>query len=124
MSNEKTTVVDFIAKDKDGGGWKMVLVEEGPWQGPVEDQLRRIQKRLFGCIDAAVTGQLATKFPESKGSSVTIQLDCYNVPKPEVAHFFERFSQGALRLSPYKEEFENQSFVGKLLFEVNFDQIH
>lgn len=90
--SDKTTVVDFVAKDNRQDRWKMVLVEEGPWLNSVEDQLRRIQDRLYGCLDAALDGELARRFPESTGKSIVVQLDCYNLPTEEVSEFFRRFS--------------------------------
>jgi hypothetical protein len=45
----------------------MVLVEQGPWAGPIANEMRRLQDRLYGTLDAAIDGQLAEQFPESKG---------------------------------------------------------
>jgi hypothetical protein len=42
MNTERTTVVDFVAEGSTPNEWKMVLVEEGPWVGSVEEQLRRV----------------------------------------------------------------------------------
>ena len=57
------TTVDFVARGETEGEWKMVLVEQGPWSGSIEDALQRIQKRLYDCLDAALDGQLAEKYP-------------------------------------------------------------
>lgn len=124
MSGESTTIVDFVAKGRAPNEWKMVLVEEGPWSGSIEDQLRRIQERMYGCIDAALDGQLAGNFPESKGKRVVIQLDCYNVPKAEVEDFFHSFSAGALVQADYRRALEQNEFVQDIGFEINFDNIH
>jgi hypothetical protein len=45
MGIERTTVADFIAKGATPDEWKMVLVEEGPWTGAIENHLRRVQER-------------------------------------------------------------------------------
>lgn len=124
MTGERTSVVDFIAKGKSPNEWKMVLVEEGPWAGPIDDQLRRIQGRIYDCIDAALDGQLMEKFPESKGKRVVIQLDCYNVPKAEVKEFFQHFSAGVFAVDDYRKALEESQFVQDISFEINFDSIH
>lgn len=102
----------------------MVLVEEGPWPGSIDDQLRRIQERMYGCIDAALDGQLAESFPDSKGKRIIVQLDCYNVPRAEVEDFFQRFSSGVLSLEDYRKALEHNEFVHGIDFRVSFDNIH
>lgn len=124
MSKESTTVVDFIARGDSPGEWRMVLVEEGPWSSSIEAQLRRVQNRLYECVDAALDGQLAEKFPESSGQKIVIQLDCYNLPKEEVSEFFGKFSKGVFSTDDYREALEQSEFVKGISFEVNFDSIH
>lgn len=124
MNGERTTVVDFVAKGESPDEWKMVLVEEGPWAGSADDQLRRIQERMYGCIDAALDGQLAESFPESKGKRIVVQLDCYNVPRVEVEAFFQSFSSGVLSLEDYRQALGNSEFVQSISFEISFDSIH
>lgn len=124
MNTERTTIVDFVAKGSTPDEWKMVLVEEGPWHGPIEGQLRRVQERLYGCIDAALDGQLAEKFPESKGSQIIIQLDCYNLPKKEVTSFFDTFSKGVLSIPDYQKALNNNPYVKRVSFEINFESIN
>jgi hypothetical protein len=124
MTEDRTTVVDFIAKSSSTDEWKMVLVEEGPWSEPIEDHLRRIQGRLYDCIDAAIDGQLAAKFPDSSGKRVVIQLDCYNVPKSELSDFFHAFSDGVFLTDNYKNALAESKFVQVINFELNFDSIH
>jgi hypothetical protein len=124
MGNERTTVVDFVAKGATPDEWKMVLVEEGPWTGAIEAQLKRVQERLYGCVDAALDGQLAEKFPESNGKTIVIQLDCYNLPKSEVAAFFDKFSGGIFSTPDYRQALEESQFVKGISFEVNFDFTH
>ncbi len=124
MTGDRKIIVDFVAKRESPDEWKLVLVEEGPWTGPADDQLRRIQGRIYDCIDAALDGQLTEKFPESKGKRVVIQLDCYNLPKAEVKDFFLRFSASVLDLDDYRKALEQSQFVQGIGFEINFDSIH
>jgi len=119
MTGGEGIVVDFIARGETPDEWRMVLVEEGPWSNP-EEQLRRVQDRLFGCIDAAIDGQLVEKFPESMGKDIIIELDCYNIPQSDVRDFFESFSAGALEIPDYKRAFMRSPFVGKIGFRLNF----
>ena len=121
---ERTSVVDFVARGKTPDQWKMVLVEEGPWVDPVDDQLRRIQERIYDCIDAALDGQLAASFPESRGKDIVIQLDCYNLPRPDVEDFFTRFTEGVFVIEDYRNALERSRFVRSISFEINFDNIH
>jgi glutathione S-transferase len=114
--------VNFVARGNGPDEWRVVLVEEGPWRDP-ESALRRLQERLYGCIDA-LDGQLAAQFPESSGKRIVIHLDCYNLPEATVAPFFERFSRGALITSDYAEALKACPHVTGIGFAVTFDQIH
>ena len=120
MCADRRTVVDFVARGDSLDDWKLVLVEEGPWLGPIDEQLRRIQGRLYGCIDAVLDGHLASEFPESKGKSVIVQMDCYNVPRPEVEEFFGRFSAGVLALEAYRTAIANSEFARGISFAIRF----
>jgi hypothetical protein len=115
------TIVDFVAEGDSPEEWRMVLVEEGPWRGPVENQLRRIQERMYGCIDAVLDGQLAEQFPGSKGKRIVVQLDCYNVPREDVEDFFRRFSSGVACLDDYRCALERSEFVKEICFDINFE---
>lgn len=124
MGDERTTIVDFVARGETPDEWRLVLVEEGPWDRPIELELRRIQDRLYSAIDAALDGQLAEKFPGSKGKTIIIQLDAYNLPRSEVAEFFDRFSCGALLAPNYREALRGNEFVDGIVFRVEFDSIN
>lgn len=100
------------------------MVEEGPWAGEVEDQLRRIQRRLYDCVDAAIDGQIAAQFPASKGGRIVVQLDCYNVPRAQVEPFFVRFSEGILGIDQYRNALADSPFIDGLGFAINFDAVH
>jgi hypothetical protein len=121
MNNERTTVVDFVARGDTPDEWRIVLVEEGPWTGSIEAQLHRLQDRLYGAIDAALDGKLAEQFPESKGKNVVIRLDGYNLPKSEVTDFFDRFSEGALLIPDYKRALNENQFIKSIRFQAKFE---
>lgn len=112
--------VDFIAKEPDDSLWRMVLVEQGPWaQGSIESNLKRLQERLYRCIDVALDGGLWRLYPDSYGKPVTVQLDCYNVPKAEVTEFFNRFAAGAMAAPDYAKALQGNPYVATFAFEIN-----
>jgi len=111
--------VDFIAREDDLSTWRMVLVEQGPWpKSAVKDQLTRIQDRLYTCIDAALDGALAQKYPDSRGKRLIIQLDGYDLPESQVREFFTRFSSGVMKVPSYVSAFASQAFVTQIGFEL------
>src|SRR5579864_628487 len=103
MAEKRTTLVDCVARGPTPDKWLMVLVEEGPWGDSADEHLRRIQERLYGCIDGAIDGQLAEQFPESKDKKIVIRLDGYRLPRAEVEEFFNRFARGVIELPDYRE---------------------
>jgi hypothetical protein len=111
--------VDFVAREDDLSTWRMVLVEQGPWPtSAVKDQLTRIQDRLYTCIDAALDGALAQKYPDSRGKRLIIQLDGYDLPESQVRDFFTRFSSGVMKVPSYVSAFAAQAFVTQIGFEL------
>jgi hypothetical protein len=116
--------VDFIARDQGEGTWRMVLVEQGPWAPQtVTSELRRVQARLYTCLDAALAGDLAAKFPDSRGKQLIIQLDGYALPDHRVREFFDRFATEVLRLPDYKAAFARQAFVSDVVFQLNLQPL-
>ena len=111
-------IVDLIASNP----WKMVLVEQGPWDD-IQTNLYRVQDRLYNCVDAAIEGQLAEQFPESKGQPIRVRLDCYDLPESEVQSFFNNFSSTVPTLPDYKEALELCTFVAGISFEITFQYI-
>jgi hypothetical protein len=99
----------------------MVLVEEGPWGAQVHDHLVRLQGRIYGCLDAALDGQLAEKFPRLKGRTVVVQVDCYELPQTPIEDFIRRFSEGVASLPDYSTD--ASPFVREFFFEVNHDTL-
>ena len=113
--------VNFVAFDDEREACLMVLVEEGPWGDQVHDHLIRLQGRLYGCLDAALDGQLAESFPRSKGKTVVVRVDCYDIPQTAVEDFIQRFSEGVASLPDYSTD--ASPFVREFLFEVNHDTL-
>ena len=108
--------VDFITRNP----WQMVLVEEGPWDD-VAGNLRRVQDRLYTCVDAAIEGKLAELYPDSTGATVLIRLDGYNLPMPDMQEFFDTFSSSVLELPDYKASLVSSPYVSGIQFVAHFE---
>jgi hypothetical protein len=117
-----TGTIDFVAFEDERDACLLVLVEQGPWTGPVEDHLRALQDRLYGCLEAALDGQVAERFPKAAGKNVIVRVDCYGVPRDEVEAFMEQFSSGVREMADYSPS--SSRWVRSFEFEVNYDQIH
>ena len=112
--------INFVAREPDDSLWRMVLVEEGPWPAQeIERHLRRIQQRLYHCIDVALDGGLWRLYPDSYGKPLTVQLDGYGLPDTEVRDFFDRFSAGALAAPDYAAALQDNPYVSSIGFELN-----
>ena len=112
--------VNFVAFDEERDCCLMVLVE-GPWAGTIEDHLHELQERMFGCLDAALDGQLAEQFPAAQGKTVIVRVDCYDVPQVDVQAFVDRFAEGVAGLPDYSTA--SSPYVRRCMFEVNFDAL-
>ena len=124
MKYKTSTVVDFVAKSDDPSIWLMILVEQGPWErNEISDELSRIQNRLYDSVDAAIDGQLATKFPETFGKIIQVQLDGYNLPEIEISEFFKSFSENIFKIQDYSLALENSKHVSGIKFELNLEKI-
>ena len=98
----------------------MVLVEEGPWPpDEINANLCRVQERLYNCVDAALDGNLAERYPESKGKPVVIRLDAYDLPEQEVREFFAVFAESVPRLPEYAAALASNVFVTRISFELS-----
>ena len=117
-----TATIDFVAFDHDRDACLLVLVEQGPWTGAVEDHLRALQDRLYGCLEGALDGQIAERFPRAANMKIIVRVDCYGVPRDEVDEFMERFSKGVLHLPGFSPS--SSPWVRSFEFEVNHDNIH
>lgn len=110
--------IDLITHNPRDDRFSLILVEEGPW--PDEDivvKLRELQDRLYNCVFAAIDGQLADLYPDSKGKDVVIRLDCFDTPADEVADFFDRFSKHIMKSEKIQNDLRANAFVKSLSFE-------
>jgi hypothetical protein len=118
--------IDFVAFDAEQDAWLLVLVEPGPWiDAAVEDRLTRLQDRLYGCLEAALDGQVAERFPEAIDKRVIVRVDCYDccgTARDEVDAFMQRFSVGVRDMPDYSPS--SSPWVRSFEIDVNYDQIH
>jgi hypothetical protein len=122
MSSERVTLINIIARTASPDIWKLVLIEAGPWwPDDLKDELYRIQDRLYGCIDAAIDGQLAEKFPDTIGKHIIIKLICVDIADQDIIEFFNDFSNVALSLPDYKNALSKSKFVSGISFEIEFN---
>ena len=117
-----TVTIDFVAFDDERDECLLVLVEQGPWPGTVEDHLRKLQERLYGCLEAALDGKIAERFPRSANMNLVIRVDCYDVPRDDVDAFMKMFSEAVLEMADYSPS--SSQWVRSFEFEVNHDNIH
>ena len=117
-----TLTVDFVAFDDERDACLLVLVEQGPWSGVIENHLKALQQRLYGCLEAALEGQVAERFPRAANMKIVVRVDCYGVPRDDVDKFMDRFSKGVLDMPEYRPS--SSPWVRSFGFEVNHDNIH
>jgi hypothetical protein len=112
--------IDLVTEHPETGVFAIILVETGPWTpGSEERELSRIQERLYNCVDVAVDGHLAAKYPDSRGRPVRIQLDTYDIPDSLVRPFFERFANHVATWAEIQQEILAKQNVKSLTFEYN-----
>ncbi len=112
--------VDFTAYDYDRDACLLVLVERGPWPDALEDHLKSLEDRLYECLDAALDGQLAQRFPEAANKKVIVRVDCHRVPRHAIYAFMERFSEHVQELPDYSPE--SSPWVRSFDFEVVYNE--
>jgi hypothetical protein len=118
--------IDFVAFDPELDACLLVLVEPGPWtDGKIEGCLIALQARLYGCLEAALDGQIAERFPEAVNKKVIVRVDCYDcygAARDEVNAFIQRFSAGVRDMPDYSPS--SSEWVRSFEIEVDHDQIH
>lgn len=114
--------IDFVAFDNERDACLLVLVEQGPWLDASENHLCALQDRLYGCLEAALDGQVAERFPRAANMKVVVRVDCYGLPREHVDEFMGRFSEGIVSMPDYLPS--SSPWVRSFEFEVNHDNIY
>jgi hypothetical protein len=98
----------------------MVLVEQGPWAAEdVEANLRRVQDRLYDCVEVACHRHLARRFPESVGKPAVVRLDCYETPDEPVRSLLHRFETHVRESDEWRQAL-TAAPVASLVFEYHW----
>jgi len=118
MRSSNEFIIDFVARGDTDKEWKLVLVEEGPWE-ELESEMKRLQDRLYNCLEAALDGLIAEQFPDTIGSAIVIQLDGYNLPDDAVSAFWRTFSSHVLNFPDFAQALASSEFVSSFKFELN-----
>lgn len=84
--------IDLITSDPSNDEFVLYLVEDAPWDVPPWDiRMRSLRDRVAGAIDVVCLGLLASKYPESKGKEIRLQIDLHNNPPSEVSNAVDCF---------------------------------
>jgi hypothetical protein len=118
-----TVTVDFVARAV-GDGWSLVLVEQGPWRAEeVDAHLRRLQDRLYDCVDVVLDGTFAERYREASGRPIVIRVDGYDLPEESVRQFFARFAGDVLQLPEYATALAASNVVPSIAFELSLEAL-
>ena len=119
-----SVTVDLVTYDAKRDAFVLVVVEEGPW--PVEEtnaNLRRLKDKLSACVDAAVDGGVAQKFPDSAGKLVVIRLDCYDTPQDQSEQLLFRVAEYVHSSAHIRCAVAEKRYVSGLEFEFNWRSV-
>jgi hypothetical protein len=76
--------IDLVTKPAEGG-YKLILVEVGPWKEEGKEQnLRRLGQRISDCATTVLNGVVVQRYPATMGEPITIQVDSYDTPRLDV----------------------------------------
>jgi hypothetical protein len=121
-----SVTIDFVAIDAGNDACLLVLVEPGPWiDATIGARLTALQDRLYGCLEAALDGKVAERYPEAVDKKFIVRVDCYNchgIARDEVDAFIKRFSTALRDMPDYSPS--SSQWVRAFEIEVNHDQIH
>ena len=106
-----TITFDLVTDDPKNDEIVVYLVEGGPWNDALNERLKRLQGRLYDAFDAVVDGALASKYPESKGRRIRIQIDCHKSPPETVLNLVKKFANFIHDSDEYQNAIKKSSFV-------------
>jgi len=119
MKTTNKVTVNFVTRRPDGA-CVLHLVEEGPWdEEAIERNLKRVQERLYNCVDALLDGAVAEQFPETIGQVGVIQLGCYDLPTERVQAFFDSFTRFINESREYQDDVSKSPYVSDLEIKIN-----
>lgn len=124
MNMTNQVKIDLIAYNSKDEEYKLILVEEGPWQkSTFEDRLRKIQDRIYNSVDAAIDGILMQKYPDSKGKKVCVQVDCYESPSDLVKQLVKGLDKYFSGSDEYQDALKRNKNISSFRIAYNEDKI-
>lgn len=76
-------VIDLIADDAKTGEIVLIMLEPRPWDG-TEERLFQLQEKCNAYLAFALDGEMAEAYPEFASRPLRVQLDCVDMPGPDV----------------------------------------
>jgi len=102
---------NLVTEDPKNDELVVYLVEPGPWTSPSNERLKKIQSRLYDAFDAVVDGALTSKYPESKGRRIRVQVDCHDSPPEAVLNLVRKFATFIHDRNEYSKAIQQSPFV-------------
>lgn len=93
-------IIDMVAQDM-AGEYRLIMVEDRPWSGSSE-QVQQLRDKINTYALFALDGGMVSRYPDSEGKPVRIQLDCRAMPTGATARLVEL---ATLRLAAYRIDF-------------------
>lgn len=81
-------VIDLIANDENTGEVVLIMLEQRRWDGS-EEQMFQLQEKINAYLSFALDGEMAESYPHLAGKPLRLQLDCVEMPEPEVVGFLK-----------------------------------
>jgi hypothetical protein len=93
-------IIDMVALDR-AGEYVLIMVEDRPWTGAAA-QVHQLRDKINTYALFALDGGMVSRYPDSEGKPVRIQLECRTAPTGAIARLIDL---ATLRLAEYRVEF-------------------
>src|SRR5262245_12136420 len=108
----RKVTIDLITVDHINREYVLYLVEDGPWDDEeLEARLQTLQDRVYDAVAAAIDGHLASKYPESKGTHIRIQVDCHGDVPQDVEELVSALHEFVQDHPEYQRDIQAKGFV-------------
>lgn len=88
-------MIDLVTHDPVHDEYKLIMVEDRPWEGAPE-QLAQLREKINNYAIFVLDEGLLRSYPETAGHSLCIQLDCVSTPTAEVQELIDLASERLL----------------------------
>ncbi len=93
---QNPAIVDLITLDKASDTVVLVMIERRPWDA-TRDQFKQIEEKLNRYMGYVLDGFLAEQYPQYRGKTAQIRLDCAEAPHGEAVRFVEAMTHATER---------------------------